>query len=392
MKWRSFAIGAIALSFTFLSACLLGLSGCASIDKREERIPKKPLPQLQSKCAPPKMVWSSHHGSGDIKNDVKLRLALTADNVISADRKGKLFSQARNSGLLQWEVDTHANLSAGPAVIQDRVLVGTREGRLLAYRTSNGEFCWEAALSGEVLATPAAYHETVYVKTQDGAITAVKLNDGQILWRHKLHIPFVVLRQASSPVITQNHVLVGFPNGRLVALHRQSGITDWERDIAIPKGRSDIQRMNDISADPLVSNGTAFVVSYQGRLVALAEQDGQSRWEQEMSSYSGLEQSGQRLFVSDERGDIWSLDKSTGKTLWKQSCLEGRRLSKPVAFGDSIIVGDNEGNLHWISQYDGSYLNRVNVDGKGIQAAPVVRDNLLYVLGRGGKIAVFEGK
>lgn len=397
MKWRSFAILSRLFSglFFLVASCMilavssLSLSGCNSIDKRTEAVPKKPLPELSATTSKPKMVWSSHHGTGDVKNDVKLRLALTSEYLISADRKGNLFAQDQKTGVLKWQVDTKAHLSGGPTVVQSLVLVGTREGRLLAYRSHDGQFCWEAPLSGEVLAAPTAYQGIAYVKTQDGTVTAVKLEDGKVLWRHSLHTPFVVLRQSSSPVITPNHVLVGFPNGRLVALHRSSGITDWERDIASPKGRSDIQRMNDISADPLVINGTAYVVSFQGRLVALSEQDGQSRWEQEMSSYSGLEHAGKTLFISDASGDVWALDKSTGKTLWKQSWLQGRRLSKPVAFGASIVIGDNEGNLHWLSQKDGSYLNRVVVDGKGIEAPPEVKDNLLYVLGRGGKIAVF---
>ena len=54
------------------------------------------------------------------------------------------------------------------------------------------------------------------------------------------------------------------------------------------------------------------------------------------------------------------------------------------------MVGDDEGYLHWVSSQDGAFINRVQVDKKGIEAPPVVSENMIYVLGRGGKIAAFN--
>lgn len=378
--WRSLAI---------LSAATL-LSGCNAIEHRSEAIPKQALPKMSAANKQPALVWASKPGAGDLKHEGKLRLAVTPTAIISADGKGHIFAQDKNNGAVKWRVDTKATLSAGPTVIQDIILVGTRDGHLRAYQLQDGRFLWQTPLNGEVLATPKAYQGMIYVKTQEGTITALSLAEGKIHWRYSLHMPPIVLRHSSSPVITPSHVLVGFPNGRLVALHRQNGMVDWERDIAVPKGRSDIQRMSDISADPVVINNTAYVVSYQGRLAALSEQDGQSIWEQDMSSYSGLDVAGHTLFVADAKGDVWALDRTSGKVMWKQSSLQGRRLSKPVAFGDTIVVGDEDGFVHWLSQADGSYLNRLSIDNKGVEAPPIVMDNQLYVLGRGGKIAVLR--
>jgi len=378
--WRSIAI-------LFLG---LLLAACNSIEHRSEAIPKQALPKVTTLNAQPTVVWSSNHGAGDLKNEGKLRLAVTREAIISADGKGHIFAQDRNSGALKWQVDTKATLSAGPAVIQETILVGTRDGHLKAYRAHDGQFLWQTQLNGEVLASPKGYNGMIYVKTQEGTITALQLADGKIAWRYSLHMPPIVLRQSSSPIITPAHVLVGFPNGRLVALHRQNGMVDWERDISVPKGRSDIQRMSDISADPVVINNTAYVVSYQGRLVALSEQDGQSVWEQDMSSYSGLDILGRELFVADAKGEVWAMDRTSGKVMWKQSSLQGRRLSKPVAFGNTVVIGDEDGFLHLLSQTDGSYINRISIDKKGVEAPPVLMDNKLYVLSRGGKIAVLS--
>lgn len=377
--WRSFAI---------LMPILL-LMGCNSIEHRSEAVPKQPLPKL-SQTKNPELLWTRAFGRGDIKNDVKLRLAVTNDSVINADGEGNLFAVDRQTGNLKWRVQTKSALSAGPTVLQQTILLGTREGTVCAYHLEDGRFLWQTPLTGEVLAAPKGHHNTVYVKTQDGQVSALNLADGKVIWRYGLHLPPVVLRHSSSPVVTPEHVLVGFPNGRLIAIHRSNGAINWEKDIALPKGRSDIQRMTDISADPLVVNHTVYAVSYQGRLVALSEKEGNSLWEQDMSSYSGLEFNARKLFVADAKGNLFAIDNKNGQILWKQSVLQGRRLSKPVCFQDSIVVGDEEGHLHWLSMADGRYLNRMLIDSKGIEAPPVYQDNKLYVLGRGGKIAVLK--
>lgn len=381
--WRSLA--------TLLALALLSLlSACNTIEHRSEEIPKQALPKL-SQGPVPHTLWSSSHTKGDNKNDVKLRLAVHDNAIISADGFGRLFAQDRNSGSVLWHIKDSSAFSAGPTVIQNAILMGTRDAFLRAYDTNDGHLLWNTRLSGEVLAAPKGYRGVAYVKTQDGSVVAVKMDDGQVLWRYNLHMPPLVLRQSSSPVITEQHVFVGFPNGRLVAIQRHSGIVDWERDIATPKGRSDIQRMADISADPLVINNTVYVVSYQGRLAAVSEDEGHTLWEKEFSSFSGLELVGSKLFLADAKGYVYALDKSSGETLWEQKMLQGRHLSKPVAMSNKLAIGDNEGNLHYISQNNGEYLNRIFLDKKGIQAPPLVIDNKLYVLGRGGKIAVLSG-
>lgn len=378
----------IRRSFAALLAAAF-LAGCNTIEHRSEEVPLEPLPAISQRNLTPKMVWATRLTQGD-KNDVKLRLALAGNALVSADGSGNLYSQDPNNGKVQWHIKDTAAFSAGPTLVEDTILLGTREGNLRAYAANNGQFKWETRLTGEILAAPKGYQNTAFVKTQDGSIYAVKLDDGKILWRYALHVPHLVLRHCSSPIITPQHVFVGFANGRLVAIHRNSGIVDWERTIASPKGRSDFQRMADISADPLVVNNIVYVVSYQGHLAALSEEDGQTLWEKEFSSFSGLDIQGSKLFLADAKGHVHALNAKTGETIWEQTKLQGRQLSKPTIFGDKITVGDNEGNLHYLSLETGNYLTRVFVDAKGIQAPPLVMGDKLYILGRGGNIAVLK--
>jgi outer membrane protein assembly factor BamB len=372
-----------------LSTMALIVTGCNTIEHRSERVPKYPLPTLSQKKVQSTVIWSSHQGVGSLDKDVKLHLAITPILVVSMDAKGDLRAQNRQTGQLVWKAGTKVVPSSGPTVIHDLILIGTQDSRLQAYRLNNGKLVWEVPVTGEILSMPKSSHNAVYFNTLDGSVVALNIEDGRQLWRYSLNSPSMVLRHSSSPVLTQNHVIAGFANGHLVALNRRDGSVEWEREVSIPKGRSDIQRMSDIAADPAVLNDTVYVVNYQGRLVALSLQTGIPLWEKEMSSYTGFSVGQHDLLVSDVKGHLWSVDRRSGKILWEQAALQGRRLTKPIRWDNRLVVADDEGYLHWLSQSTGAYLDRVRLDSRGIETTPILMDNKLYTLSRSGKIVVY---
>lgn len=381
----SLALGAISIG----SISMLTLTGCNTLEHRSEAIERKPLPELDKPKIKPRRVWSNHDSLGVRKTDARLRLAVSDNLVVTGDSSGYLYGIDRNTGKTKWEVATDSHITSGPNLAEGRILVGTNQGEVLAYQT-NGKLLWRAKLTGSVLASPVGSRGIVFAHALDGSVTALNAADGQQLWYYSVHRPPILLRRSSTPLLVDNHVVVGFANGRLTALHRLDGQPDWEREIGVSKGRSDTQRMVDVSADPILKDNIIYAVSFQGRLMALKADMGEPIWEQEISSYSGLTATHSNLFVSDSRGVLWALDRKSGRELWKQSDLTGRHLTTPTVFGDYVIVGDDEGYLHWFSAKDGSWVTRFSVDGKGIDAAPMVVGNRLYVLGRGGKVAVYE--
>ena len=379
------------LKYSFILISTLGLFACQQIEHRSEAIPKAPLPMLaEKKTSPAKLVWSNNKSKGVNKSDAKLKVAIGGSEVVVADNSGQLMALDKNTGAVKWQVQSKAPISAGPAIIQGRVLVGTREGHVIAYQLSNGASLWQARVSGSVLAAPTGGKGIIYVHVLDGSVVALKADNGHQLWRHAVFTPPLMLRQNSSPVLSANRLLVGFANGKLIAFDYNEGVPLWEREVAVSKGRSDIQRMVDISSDPVVYDNKVYVVSYQGRMMAFDVESGESVWEKDLSSYSGVAVTKAALYASDSSGVIWALNRNSGKELWKGNELRGRHLTQPTVLNNTILVGDEDGYLHWLSKKDGSYLGRVLVDSKGIDSAPVVKDNIVYVLGRGGKLAAFS--
>jgi outer membrane protein assembly factor BamB len=60
--------------------------------------------------------------------------------------------------------------------------------------------------------------------------------------------------------------------------------------------------------------------------------------------------------------------------------------------GESIVVGDYDGYVHWLSQEDGRQLARVRVGGDAIRLKPLVIDDIVYVLDEGGTLSALRSQ
>ncbi len=377
---RSSIVGLIAL---------LMLAGCNTIEHRPEKIVKSPLPKLTQSGLKTQLVWSNSECAGSGKKDAKLKLAVTSSLIYATDYKGKILALDRLTGERKWRMKTDREVTAGPAVVASDLLVGTEEGQVLAYQDADGQFLWKANLQSPILAAPEGNKDAVFIHVLNDTVFGLKTADGHELWRYQVNTPPLMLRRSSKPLLVGNVVIVGFSNGKLIALNAETGIPEWEKEIAVSKGRSDIQRMVDIGADPIYKDKMVYAVSYQGRIAALDIETGSTVWEKELSAFAGLTATDKALYVPDSSGVMWAFDRKSGNILWKQTGLSGRSLTQPVTLGNFVIVGDEDGYLHWMSESDGAFVGQTLVDSKGIETAPVVKEEILYVLGRSGKISAF---
>ena len=60
--------------------------------------------------------------------------------------------------------------------------------------------------------------------------------------------------------------------------------------------------------------------------------------------------------------------------------------SAPVIIGDSIIVGDLEGYLHWLDKESGETQQRISIGKDKISSVPLVMENTVIVQTDGGNL------
>jgi outer membrane protein assembly factor BamB len=273
-------------------------------------------------------------------------------------------------------------------VAGDKLLFGTSNAELIALSLADGSLQWKAVLTSEVLSLPRVRKNMVIVRTSDGRLAGLDLASGGVRWTHERSIPPLSVRGLGSPALTDDLVLDGFGGGKLIALGLLDGKPVWDTTVATPHGRSEVERLVELNADPLIRNDTVYVSGFQAGVSALNLQDGEMLWTQ-ASVYSshGLSAGRRSLFISDTNSDVWQLDISNGADMWKQSDLHQRRLTIPVPVKNRLVVGDFEGYLHVLSTDDGRLMGRLEVDDTPILAAPVIYNDVIYVYTTGGVLS-----
>ena len=382
------------LAGIFLLAGLL--TGCSTMSSFTESIfggedNSEPPAELQKLTDEVKLkkLWSANVGVGYDEHFINLVPGASHNQVFVADRKGRVDAFDVETGKRNWNVKTDEAISAGPGAGEGLVLVGTSDAYVLALDALNGDVLWKVRVSSEVLSVPKIDLGRVIVQTADGNITALSASDGQQLWAYDRSVPALTLRGTSSPAVERGVVVAGFSNGKLVGISAEKGFAAWESNVAIPSGRTELERMVDIDGDPVIVGNAVYVTTFQGRIAVVDVQSGESGWKRDMSSYAGLDVDFSQVYVTDDMSYVWALTRNTGSSVWKLDQLQHRGLTAPVSFDEYVAVGDFEGYVHLLSRYDGHIAGRVKVDSKGITARPRVLNDILYVYGNSGTLAAY---
>lgn len=336
-------------------------------------------------------VWSTSIGKGLNGAIVNLVPAVTQTTIYAADHKGLLVAVNRENGDIEWSKDTGLEISSGPVVAGDKLVFGTSNADLVVVSMVDGALIWKSAMTSEVVSLPRIGHNIVVVRTTDGRIAALDLGKGEPRWSHERLLPALSVRSLGSPTIDGDIVIDGSGTGKVVALDLRDGHQVWESTVQVPRGRSEVERMVEFDADPVIRGDTAYVTGFQGGLAALDAATGAIRWHQKTAYSSHATTVGRKsLFITDNASDIWSMDITTGADQWKQDVLHQRRLTVPAQIRDYLVVGDFEGVLHLLRADNGSLVGRLELGSDPIIATPVVYEDMIYVMSSKGVLSAVK--
>lgn len=371
------------------------LGGCATVSDTIDSI--NPFASAGPKMAPlgpltatadVRTAWSASVGKS---GDYTFTPAVVGTVAYVASRSGTV--SKLEDGKLVWKIDAGQPLSAGVGANGRLLVVGTSKGEVLAFSSENGKALWQAKVSSEVLAAPVVSDDGVAVKSGDNRIHLLDAGDGGRKWVYQRSTPSLSVRSAGSPVFADRYIFVGYPGGKLVALAMQNGAPVWEGAVALPKGATELDRVADIVAPPVVDGRLICAVAFQGRVACFdMGQGGAMVWSRDLSSVAGLAMDSRYLFVADDKGVVYALDRQSGSSLWKQDKLKNRRLSAPVVQRGLVAVADAEGIVHFLSREDGSFAARQKTDGTPVRAPLQMLGNAVLVQTTGGNVSAIEAQ
>ncbi len=366
----------------FLICCIL-VQGCSKVDDfmfGKDNTPKPGvLSPLHSKLT---LVenWSVPLGKpGQSSTYLKLKPEIKGNIIYVANANGVIDAVDKNTGQMVWAKQLRHGVVSGPTVADGHVVVGTNNSRVLVLNQTDGSELLKLKVSAEALSKPVINHQRLIVKTMDGYLYGFDIKTGQKLWAYEHGTPGLILKASSSPVIMGKQTLVGFSDGKLDAIDLESGRMIWQRSIAYASGASDVERLVDIDADPIVRGDTVYIATYQGYIGAVSLSSGEFLWRKPGSVYKNMAIDKETLYVTDSDDVVWAIDRKNGLIKWKQSTLKARGLTEPVLWGKRLIVGDRTGLVHVLSRKSGALISRIQLSGP-IDIAPAVSGSSLYVM------------
>lgn len=325
--------------------------------KPAELAPIQPTAELRT-------LWQAGVGSAGA---FVLTPAVAGTSVFAAAQDGTLARY--DNGAAVWRIALGQTVSGGVGSDGRIVVVGTPKGEVLAFDAAGKEL-WRSRVSSEVLAPPQVADGIVVVRSGDNRIFALDAGDGKRRWVYQRATPALSLRTTTGVAIADKVALAGFPGGKLVAIALNNGAAVWEATVALPRGATELERVADVTSSPVVAGREVCAAAYQGRVACFDLASGNHLWSRELSSAAGLDVDGRAVYVTDEKGGVSAFDRANGASLWKQDKLLLRQVSRPVALGVHVAVGDYQGVVHLLRRDDGAFAARFATDGSGIAAEP----------------------
>ncbi len=348
-----------------------------------------------------KQLWYRQSQSGHMLDEVQLEFILSEDKLIFVDLHGYITALRLKNGRKLWAFavppdetrgDGQILLSGGLGKGEGLILFGTREGEVITLSLEDGSEHWRAWISSEIISPPVIKGDTVVVHANDGRIFGLNGADGRRLWVFESSVPALSLRGTSMPVIHGQQAIVGLAGGKVVSLSLREGKVLWESVVAVPEGRSELERIVDIDGAPVIRDGVVYVAAYHGRVAAISVATGRILWTRDMSSYHGVAVDEGQVYVADDQDRLWALDRHSGAVLWRQDALAKREITMPVFYGDSIVVADAAGYVHWVSKADGEIVARHELSEVGFNLPPLVSGDVLYLKDRHNAIFAITAK
>ena len=328
-----------------------------------------------------RVMWSSSVGGAE---QFVLSPALFGDHVYAASRSGTVADLDAANGQARWRVTVGTRISGGVGTDGTLVVVASDEGEVIALEAKSGIVRWRSRVSSEVLSAPRVGEGLVLVRSADSRIFAFGAEDGKRRWVYQRAAAALIVRSPAGVVIHQGHAYAGFSGGKLVALGLGNGGVRWEATVALPKGATELERVTDIVGDPTVLGREVCTAAYQGRVACYDAQSGNQIWSRDMSSLTGVSFDARYAFVSDDKGAVHALDRTNGRSVWKQDRLSHRHLSLPLPLGTEVALGDLQGYVHFLARESGAFVARVGTDGSAIRAAPLKLPDGFVVQTQGG--------
>lgn len=344
---------------------------------------EKPKPTPLASPAPAAMrvatAWSDRIGAVRLP----LQPVVVGNTVTVAASDGAVVQYDAATGKVNWRAQLDAALAAGVGSDGRFTAVVTQGGEVVVLE--QGKVLWRQRVGARIVTAPLVAGERVFVYGSDRTVHAYDAAMGGKLWTLQRPGDPLTLSQPGVLLPVRDTLVVG-QGPRLAGIDPLRGSVRWEVPVASPRGTNEVERLADLVGPAARVGDTVCVRAFQSSVACVDALRGSLLWSKPSSGGVGLFADGRQVYGVDSTDRITAYRQADGETAWTSERFRFRGLTAPFMVGRSVVVGDAEGYVHFLSADDGTPLARVAIDGSAIVGAPVVAGDLLIVVSSGGGV------
>nr|WP_324060880.1 PQQ-binding-like beta-propeller repeat protein [Novosphingobium sp.] len=291
-----------------------------------------------------------------------------------------------------------AIFGGGVSYDSGHVYVTTGLGEVAALDAATGNQNWTKKPAGPLRGAPTIAFNSVYVMTQDNQIFALNAADGNLVWNESGSLTQAGVFGVAAPAAGQGTVIAGYSSGELVAYRYENGRQLWSDALARTSISTEVGSLTDVDADPIIDRGNVYALGQGGRMAAYELVSGQRIWELNLAGISTPAVVGDWVFTLDDHAEVLAIARSTGRVRWLTQMARYKNEKKrkepifwvgPVLAGNKLWVANSRGELGTVDPSTGAYAAFTELKA-GVSLAPVVANQTLYVLDNSGRITALR--
>ncbi|MCB2056563.1 MAG: PQQ-binding-like beta-propeller repeat protein, partial [Novosphingobium sp.] len=184
----------------------------------------------------------------------------------------------------------------------------------------------------------------------------------------------------------------------LTAYRYENGRVLWADALARTSISTEVGSLTDIDADPIIDSGRVYALGQGGRMAAYELVTGQRIWELNLAGISTPAIAGEWIFTLTDDARLLAIARSSGRVRWitqlqqykDEEDKKGQIFwTGPVLAGGNLWAASSRGLLYRISTGEGSAQQYADLES-AVSLAPVVADNMLYILDDSGRIHAYR--
>ena len=361
------------------AAAIAVLAGCAASKPKPQ-----PLEPLTPKIANA-VAWSQRIE----KVEFPLTVAVNRGTFTVAGSDGTVLALDAETGREVWRGSAGAKLGAGVGSDGHFAAVVTRDGDLVIFE--QGQAKWRKPLGTRVSTAPLVAGERVFVLGVDRGVQAFDALDGRKLWTLQRPGDPLTLSQAGVLAAFKDTLVVG-QGPRMAGVDPLRGTVRWEVAVGSPRGANEIERLADL-VGPVVRSGDVLCTrSFQAAVGCVNAERTTLAWSKNVGGTDGVAADAEFVIAADASDRMTAWKTSNGEVAWTSDKLQYRGLGTPLSVGNTVVFGDADGIVHWLSRETGEAQLRLPTDGSPIVGAPVLSGSTMLVVTRNGGLFAFRPK